>query len=280
MYAVKSGMYECKPKGIFRKEKIKPLVGDYVEFEVLDEKERTGVITEIAPRKNELIRPASSNIDQAMVIFAMENPRPSFSLLDRFLIMMERQNIRTVICFNKKELAGEEELERLRRTYSEAGYQVLLVSARREEGMEQIKNVLSGKTTVVAGPSGVGKSTITNLLQSEVCMETGEISRKLKRGRHTTRHAQLIAVGEDTYLMDTPGFSAMAVENMEKEELKQYFPEFHPYEGECRFQGCVHISEPDCGVIRAVEENRISRIRYEDYRELYEELKEKEKRRY
>ncbi len=280
MYAVKSGMYECKPKGIFRKEKIKPLVGDYVEFEVLDEKERTGVITEIAPRKNELIRPASSNIDQAMVIFAMENPRPSFSLLDRFLIMMERQNIRTVICFNKKELAGEEELELLRRTYSEAGYQVLLVSARREEGMEQIKNVLSGKTTVVAGPSGVGKSTITNLLQSEVCMETGEISRKLKRGRHTTRHAQLIAVGEDTYLMDTPGFSAMAVENMEKEELKQYFPEFHPYEGECRFQGCVHISEPDCGVIRAVEENRISRIRYEDYRELYEELKEKEKRRY
>lgn len=280
VYAVKSGMYECKPKGIFRKEKIKPLVGDYVEFEVLDEKERTGVITEIAPRKNELIRPASSNIDQAMVIFAMENPRPSFSLLDRFLIMMERQNIRTVICFNKKELAGEEELERLRRTYSEAGYQVLLVSARREEGMEQIKNVLSGKTTVVAGPSGVGKSTITNLLQSEVCMETGEISRKLKRGRHTTRHAQLIAVGEDTYLMDTPGFSAMAVENMEKEELKQYFPEFHPYEGECRFQGCVHISEPDCGVIRAVEENRISRIRYEDYRELYEELKEKEKRRY
>lgn len=280
VYAVKSGMYECKPKGIFRKEKIKPLVGDYVEFEVLDEKERTGVITEIAPRKNELIRPASSNIDQAMVIFAMENPRPSFSLLDRFLIMMERQNIRTVICFNKKELAGEEELELLRRTYSEAGYQVLLVSARREEGMEQIKNVLSGKTTVVAGPSGVGKSTITNLLQSEVCMETGEISRKLKRGRHTTRHAQLIAVGEDTYLMDTPGFSAMAVENMEKEELKQYFPEFHPYEGECRFQGCVHISEPDCGVIRAVEENRISRIRYEDYRELYEELKEKEKRRY
>ena len=280
MYAVKSGMYECKPQSIFRKEKIKPLVGDYVEFEVLDEKERTGVITEIAPRKNELIRPASSNIDQAMVIFAMENPRPSFSLLDRFLIMMERQNIRTVICFNKKELAGEEELELLRRTYSEAGYQVLLVSARREEGMEQIKNVLSGKTTVVAGPSGVGKSTITNLLQSEVCMETGEISRKLKRGRHTTRHAQLIAVGEDTYLMDTPGFSAMAVENMEKEELKQYFPEFHPYEGECRFQGCVHISEPDCGVIRAVEENRISRIRYEDYRELYEELKEKEKRRY
>lgn len=251
-----------------------------MEFEVLDEKERTGVITEIAPRKNELIRPASSNIDQAMVIFAIENPRPSFSLLDRFLIMMERQNIKTIVCFNKKELAKEEELELLSRTYSGAGYQVLLVSAREEEGIGQIRNVLQGKTTVVAGPSGVGKSTITNLLQNEVCMETGEISRKLKRGRHTTRHAQLIAVDGNTYLMDTPGFSAMAVEDMEKEELKQYFPEFHPYEGACRFQGCVHISEPDCGVIQAVERNEISRIRYEDYKELYEELKEKEKRRY
>ena len=216
VYAVESGMYECRPKGIFRKEKIKPLVGDYVEFEVLDEEERTGVITQIAPRKNELIRPASSNIDQAMVIFAIENPRPSFSLLDRFLIMMERQRIPSIVCFNKRELATQEELELLYRTYSQAGYPVLLVSARREEGVEQIRQVLKGKTTVVAGPSGVGKSTITNLLQSEICMETGEISRKLKRGRHTTRHAQLIAIDGDTYLMDTPGFSAMAVEDMRR----------------------------------------------------------------
>ena len=280
VYAVESGMYECRPKGIFRKEKIKPLVGDYVEFEVLDEEERTGVITQIAPRKNELIRPASSNIDQAMVIFAIENPRPSFSLLDRFLVMVGRQGIPSIVCFNKRELATQEELELLYRTYSQAGYPVLLVSARREEGVEQIRQVLKGKTTVVAGPSGVGKSTITNLLQSEICMETGEISRKLKRGRHTTRHAQLIAIDGDTYLMDTPGFSAMAVEDMGKEELKSYFREFWKYEEECRFQGCVHISEPDCGVIRAVREKKISPIRYEDYKELYEELKEKEKRRY
>jgi ribosome biogenesis GTPase len=280
VYAAGSGMYECKPKGIFRKEKIKPLVGDYVEFEVLDETERTGVITVIAPRKNELIRPASSNIDQAMVIFAIENPRPSFSLLDRFLIMMERQEIETTVCFNKSELASQEELNLLRRTYSQAGYQVLLVSARQEVGIEQIKKFLEGKTTVVAGPSGVGKSTITNLLQKEVRMETGEISRKLKRGRHTTRHAQLLAVNENTFIMDTPGFSAIAVEDMPKEELKKYFPEFHPFEDVCRFQGCVHISEPDCGVIRGVKDEKISSIRYESYKELYEELKEKEKRRY
>ena len=280
VFVVESGTYECKPKGIFRKEKIKPRVGDYVEIEVLDEEERTGVITDIFPRRNELIRPASSNIDQAMVIFAMENPRPSFALMDRFLIMMERQGISTIICFNKKELAKEEELDLLYRTYADAGYQVLMVSAKEGEGIEQIRQVLRGKTTVVAGPSGVGKSTITNLLQTEVQMETGEISKKLKRGRHTTRHAQLISVEDNTYIMDTPGFSALTVEDMEKEELKQYFTEFQPYEGSCRFQGCVHISEPDCQVIRAVQEEKISSIRYNNYRELYTELKEREKRRY
>ncbi|WP_412531124.1 ribosome small subunit-dependent GTPase A [Lawsonibacter sp. OA9] len=275
-----AGVYECKPKGIFRKEKIKPLVGDEVEIEVLEESEKTGTIVEIHPRKNELIRPAAANIDQAMVIFAIENPRPSFSLMDRFLIMMERQGIRTTICFNKKEMAKEEELRLLCETYASCGYQVLLTSARLEEGIEEIRELLQGKTTVIAGPSGVGKSSITNLLQKEVCMETGEISRKLKRGRHTTRHAQLIQVDTDTYLMDTPGFSALTVEDMEKEDLKDYFMEFQPYEGTCRFQGCVHISEPDCAVRRAVDEKKISSIRYADYRELFEELKEKEKRRY
>ncbi len=275
-----SGTYECKPKGIFRKEKIKPLVGDLVTIRILDETEREGVIEEIAPRKNELIRPASANVDQAMVIFAMENPSPSYSLLDRFLIMMEQQNIPVIICFNKSELAGEEELKLLSETYESCQYQVLMVSARKQEGIEQIRKVLKGKTTVVAGPSGVGKSTLTNLLQGEVQMETGEISKKLKRGRHTTRHAQLLRVDEDTFLMDTPGFSALQIDDMDKEELRRYFPEFAPYEGTCRFQGCVHIAEPDCPVRDAVRAGTISRIRYEDYVELYQELKEREKRRY
>ncbi|WP_407691144.1 ribosome small subunit-dependent GTPase A [Ruminococcus gauvreauii] len=275
-----AGVYECRPKGIFRKEKIKPLVGDEVEVEVLEESEKTGTIVGIHPRKNELIRPAAANIDQAMVIFAIENPRPSFSLLDRFLIMMECQGIRTTICFNKKEMATEEELRLLYETYASCGYRVILTSARLEEGIEEIREVLGGKTTVIAGPSGVGKSSITNLLQKEVYMETGEISRKLRRGRHTTRHAQLIQIDTDTYLMDTPGFSALTVEDMDKEELKEYFMEFRPYEEACRFQGCVHISEPDCAVRRAVEEKKISSIRYADYRELFEELKEREKRRY
>ena len=275
-----SGIYECKAKGIFRKEKKKPLVGDNVEIEVLDEKEKTGNLIQILPRKNELIRPAAANVDQALVIFAVRQPDPNYQLLDRFLITMEQQEIPSIICFNKKDLAEQEELDRMYQIYSSCGYQVLLISAEQEEGISQIRRILEGKTTVVAGPSGVGKSSLTNLLQGEVSMETGEISKKLKRGRHTTRHAQLLTVGEHTYLMDTPGFSSLFVEGMEKEELRFHYPEFAEYEGACRFQGCVHVHEPDCAVKQAVEEGKIHSQRYQNYVSFYEELKEQEKRRY
>ena len=239
-----SGVYECKAKGIFRKEKKKPLVGDNVEIEVLDEKEKTGNLIQILPRKNELIRPAAANVDQALVIFAVRQPDPNYQLLDRFLITMEQQEIPSIICFNKKDLAEQEELDQMYQIYISCGYQVLLTSAEQEEGISQIRKILEGKTTVVAGPSGVGKSSLTNLLQEEVSMETGEISKKLKRGRHTTRHAQLLTVGEHTY------------------------------------QGCVHVHEPECAVKQAVEEGKIHRQRYENYVSFYEELKEQEKRRY
>lgn len=275
IYAENSEVYECKAKGIFRKDNQKPLVGDNVEIEVLDEKEKVGNITAILPRKNALIRPAVANIDQAFVIFAMENPRPNFLLLDRFLIMMEQQGVPAVVCFNKKDLAAWEELEFLYETYKGCGYHVILSSALKGEGLEEIRNILRGKTTVVAGPSGVGKSSLTNALQEGVQMETGEISRKLKRGRHTTRHSQVIPVEEDTYLVDTPGFSSLYLADMEEQELKDYFPEFREYEGKCKFQGCRHIHEPQCAVKEALEDHKISRLRYEDYLGLYEELKEK-----
>ncbi|MBS6196601.1 MAG: ribosome small subunit-dependent GTPase A [Clostridiales bacterium] len=277
---VESGIYECKAKGIFRKEKMKPLVGDNVEIEVLDEAEKTGNLVQILPRRNQLIRPASANVDQAMVIFAVRQPEPNYALLDRFLITMEQQGIPTVICFNKSDLEEDGELQKMHRIYADCGYQVLQTSAFREEGLCEVRELLEGKTTVVAGPSGVGKSSLTNLLQETVSMETGEISRKLKRGKHTTRHSQLLTVGENTYLMDTPGFSSLFVEGVEKEELRQYFPEFLSFEGTCRFQGCVHVHEPGCTVKEAVEEGKISRQRYENYVSFYEELKEKEKRRY
>ena len=275
VYAEDGNTYECRAKGIFRKDKRKPLVGDNVDITVLDEKELEGSVTGIHKRRNSLIRPAVANVDQALVIFAMDNPKPNFMLLDRFLIMMEREDVPAVICFNKKDLATAEELELLYETYQSCGYQVILSSALKGEGLGEIEAVLKGKTTVVAGPSGVGKSSLTNSLQEEVEMETGEISRKLKRGKHTTRHAQIIPVSQDTFLVDTPGFSSLYIENMEEQELKDYFPEFRKYEGQCRFQGCRHIHEPGCAVKEALENNEISRLRYEDYLELHQELKEK-----
>lgn len=275
VYAEDGEVYECKAKGIFRKDKQKPLVGDDVEIAVLGQQEREGSIVRILPRRNSLIRPAVANVDQAFVIFAVDDPKPNFMLLDRFLIMMEREGIPAVVCFNKKDLAAREELDFLYGTYKSCGYQVILSSASTEEGLEEIRQVLKGKTTVVAGPSGVGKSSLTNLMQEGVQMETGEISRKLKRGRHTTRHSQVIPVAENTYLMDTPGFTSLYLTDMEEQELKDYFPEFRQYEGKCRFLGCRHIHEPGCAVKEALEQNKISSLRYEDYLGLYQELKEK-----
>ena len=274
VYGEDEVLYECKAKGIFRKDNQKPLVGDNVEITILDQQEQTGNLIRILPRKNSLIRPAVANVDQAFVIFALENPKPNFMLLDRFLIMMEQAEVPAVICFNKKDLASEEETRTLCETYRNCGYQVILSSALEKEGLDEIHRILKGKTTVVAGPSGVGKSSLTNLLQGEVQMETGEISRKLKRGRHTTRHSQVIPVGEDTILMDTQGFSSLYLMNMEEQDLKNYFPEFRKYEDTCRFQGCRHIHEPGCRVKEALENGEISRLRYEDYLSLYEELKE------
>ena len=274
---VESGIYECKAKGIFRKDKIKPLVGDDVEIEVLSEEKKIGNIIKIFPRHSELVRPAVANVDQALVIFAAREPSPNFSLLDRFLVIMEKQEIPVIICFNKKDLCEKEELKQMKKIYEDCGYQVILTSAMEKKGMEELKTLLRGKTTTVAGPSGVGKSSLTNLLQKDVVMETGEISKKLGRGRHTTRHSQIIAIEENTWIYDTPGFTSFYVENIEKEELRYYFREFAAYEGTCRFQGCTHTHEPGCKVKEARAEGRISQERYSSYLELYRELSEKRK---
>lgn len=272
-----SGLIECKAKGIFRKDGIKPLVGDNVEIELVDEADHTGNIVKILPRKNALIRPACANVDQSLVIFAIVKPDPNYNLLDRFLISMEKQNLPSVICFNKKDIASKEEQDELLAAYSGCGYKVLFVSGAKNQGVEEIRSCLTGKTTVVAGPSGVGKSTIINALYPNANMETGEISRKIERGKHTTRHAELFALSEDTFLMDTPGFTSLSLGNMEKEELQGFYPEFARYEKDCRFGGCAHLSEPVCGVKDALDRGEISRVRYGNYSILYEELKNRKK---
>ena len=274
---VESGVYECKAKGVFRKEKIKPLVVDNVRIEILDEENKTGNIVEIFPRKNELIRPAVANIDQALVVFAVTKPTPHFNLLDRFLVMMERKEIPVVLCFNKKDIATSPEIAELEAIYEKCGYPIVFTSAREQENIEEIRRLLLKKTTAIAGPSGVGKSSLINLLQNQVQMETGTISRKIERGKHTTRHSELIAVDADSYIMDTPGFSSLYVNDFEKEELKYYFREFASYEGQCRFQGCDHVHEPGCAVKEALEEGKIHPVRYKNYLEMYTELKEKKR---
>lgn len=270
-----SKTYACKAKGIFRNRNIKPLVGDDVEFTVLDEADQEGNIDAILPRRNALVRPAVSNVDQALVVFSITHPEPNLNLLDRFLVMMLSQEVPVTICFNKIDLNGEETMQRYRNIYETAGYPVYFTSTYDQTGIEEIRSLLRGKTTVLAGPSGVGKSSLTNLIQPEAGMETGGISEKISRGKHTTRHAELFYVEAGTYMMDTPGFSSMFIADMEENELKDYFPEFACYEDECRFLGCVHIGEPVCGVKSAVRDGKISESRYENYKLLYQELKDK-----
>ena len=273
VHVVGTGIYECKAKGVFRNRKVKPLVGDNVEIVVLDEEKHLGNVEEILPRKNELIRPAVSNIDMALVIFAAAKPDPNFNLLDRFLCMMEYQKVPVTICFNKCDLVSEEEKENLQKIYAPAGYDILFTSVKTGENIDRLKALLAEKTTTVAGPSGVGKSSLVNELQTDVRMQTGAISDKIGRGKHTTRHSEIISIGQDTYIMDTPVFSSMDLPGFEKEDLWTCYPEFVPYEPECRFIGCSHIGEPDCGVKNALAEGKISRVRYDNYVMLYDEMK-------
>ncbi len=302
------GDYECRAKGIFRNRNEKPLVGDNAEIEPVQdsEKEHEGSVIRILPRKNQLIRPEVANIDQAVVVFALKHPDPNLSLLDRFLINMEQRDIPVVIFFNKVDLIDAPDLtedsaaedtdgtpswkkkkdkksfipeihsdhpELIPEIYRTAGYKVLEISAKSGDCYEKIMDILRGKTTVLSGPSGVGKSSITNLIHPEANMETGELSRKIERGKNTTRHTEFFYIDDDTYVLDTPGFTSLYINDIEPERLMYYFPEFEKYRQDCRFKTCIHIGETDCAVKDAVKNGRISKERYESYVLLYNELK-------
>ncbi len=264
-------LIECRARGVLRNLGVTPLVGDYVELEM----DRAGnpALSKVLPRKNELIRPAVSNLDQIVIVAAVCSPDPDPVLLDKMLVAAEVRGIPAVICFNKTDLSGESDLIS---SYKKCGYPVFCVSAERGIGMEELSRVLKDKTSAFAGNSGVGKSSLLNCILPEADLETGSVS-KIERGRHTTRHAELMELPHGGYVMDTPGFGSFEVDQMEQNELKQYFPEFSSFEEHCRFRGCNHIGEPDCAVADAVKQGLVSSFRLESYRKLYGQLKEYKK---
>lgn len=274
------GVYECRARGIFRKDKITPLVGDHVKMSIVDEENKKGVLEEIEKRDTELVRPPIANVNKAIIVFAIKNPNPNLSLLDRFIVLAERECLEIVIVLTKSDLATDEELEKLKNIYEVSGYKVIPVSNNKELNIDKVKEELKGNIVVFAGPSGVGKSTLLNNIDSKFQLQTGEVSDKIKRGKHTTRHAELLKLECGGMVADTPGFSSLTLDEIEENELKDYFIEFEDFSDECKFGGrCMHENEPSCGVKNAVKENKISKERYESYLQLLNE-KRQGKRRY
>lgn len=277
-YVFREGkVYECSLRGKNRQKKVRFLPGDAVEFSVLAEDK--GVIESVCARKNELTRPPVANIDQVVITVAVADPAPDLWLLDRLTVLALWNEITPVICFNKGDLLPLDKRQALEEIYRQAGFQTLVCSTQEGWGVEELKSLLKGKISVLAGNSGVGKSSLMNALGGAWSLATGEVSEKLKRGRHTTRHVELFALDEDTLVADTPGFSSLELpQDLTREMLSKLFPEMMPYLSECRFATCLHDSEPDCAVKAAVAAGRISESRYAHYREFLKEVIAQERR--
>lgn len=275
--AENGSVYECRARGIFRKEKQKPAVGDNVSISIIDEADKTGSLDVIHPRKTMLIRPMVANVTQAVIVFAAAAPTPNIDLLDRFLVMAEEQGLKVTICINKTDLDSERRCEESFRPYKNAGYRVIYLSAEDGVGIDELRAELAGEVSVFAGPSGVGKSSLINALLPMANMETGELSLKIERGKHTTRHASLIKLDNNAFIVDSPGFTSLFLDNIEKEDLQRYFREFEPFIGLCRFVGCSHVNEPDCAIKNAIEAGTVDCGRYKSYVSLYNEINNKKK---
>ena len=273
-YYVKSddSIYSCRARGKFRKDSQTPIVGDLAEIEVTDNVKKEGYVVNILPRKNELFRPLVSNIDQLLITFAVISPAPSLQLIDKLTVTAAKRNIPTAICINKCDLNPEAAKE-YEEIYTLAGFPVLTVSALMSENVDKLKKLLKNKTTALAGNSGVGKSSLLNAIGEDFSLATGDISDKIKRGKHTTRHTELFPLSFGGFVFDTPGFGSYELEDITFDELPSLFPEISKYEGNCRFTQCSHIKEPDCSVKQALNDGKIAQSRYESYTALYEELK-------
>ncbi len=276
VYTEEDKIYVCRAKGIFRKKNIKPMVGDYVNIDIISEDDLTGNIVDIFDRENAIIRPVVSNVDLGCIIFSMKTPDPIHSLILRMMLSMKSQDVDIILCFNKADLATEEEKDELRAMYAHSNIDIMFVSAKQNIGIEELKEKIHKKTTVFMGPSGVGKSSLLNKICGEKLSRTDSVSKKLKRGRHTTRHSELFFLTENTYIMDTPGFSSLDYPDIDKDNLQFYFDEFDSFIGGCRFNPCSHTHEPGCEVKEACARGDITEFRYNSYVEMYEELKNRE----
>lgn len=272
-------VWECSLRGKYRVKKEKFLPGDRVVCTSIDEAKNKAVIEQVLPRYSALERPAVANVNQIVLVIALANPAPDLFLLDRMLVMAQSQQVSPVICLNKADLVEGEKAVSLQKCYAQAGYPVVLTSISEGRGITQLQALMSGKITVFSGASGVGKSSLLNVLQNGQQLVTGEVSAKISRGKHTTRHAQLLALAEGGLLVDTPGFSRLNLpENFHREELMSYYPEFGAYQDLCRFKSCLHRDEPDCAVKEAVEKGLVNKGRYERYLALLAEVMASERR--
>lgn len=274
-YYVKTsnGLYECRARGIFREENITPLVGDRVRIRKFDNSNE-GYIEEILERKTVLKRPPVANITQALIVFSIKNPNPNLWLLDRFLVLAEGAGINISVIINKIDLADNDFVKEIFETYRKAKYNIILTSIKTNCGIDELRNTLKDNVTVFAGPSGVGKSSLLNRVQPDLQLNVGEISGKTKRGKHTTRHVELLELDLGGYVLDTPGFSSLDLDFINREEdLKYYFKEILEYSNQCKFSSCLHVGEPGCHVIEGVESGEIGKTRYDNYISFIDEIK-------
>ncbi len=267
-------VYECKARGIFRKDELIPLTGDKVTFSITDPSLKKGTIDVIMERTTVLTRPAAANIDQLVVVIAARSPEPDMLLLDKILVTAAKKGITAVICISKTDLDPDDNRAEIRSSYLKAGYTLIETSSGESAGFNHLRDALKDHVTVFAGQSGVGKSTLLNRVANNFVMQTGSISSRIERGRHTTRHTELIKLSDGGFVVDTPGFSSFELAEIPHTQLQYLFPEFADHIGNCRFTGCSHVNEPDCGVKNAVAEGSISTGRYQRFAELYTILKQ------
>lgn len=277
---VQANMYECKARGKFRNEDISPVVGDKVEIDISDENKKKATVVKIFDRKNYLYRPTIANVTQMVIVASIQSPKPDILMLDKQLIFATAKNITPIICINKIDLDNGNEAEILKEIYEKLGYHTLITNAKNGQGVESLKDLLKNNITVFSGNSGVGKSTLINVLFERTMMAEGDVSIKIERGRHTTKHVELFELDENSFIADTPGFSTFELEQINSKIIQECYPEFIDNIQFCRYKGCMHVKENECGIKYAVERGEIDKGRYERYSIITQAIIDKEARKY